>query len=184
MSLRGWGVCDCNTRDGSHYASRTGQPGHPGATQRMIDAALSAYHRSIVEECCAGSVVGSLYYHVLSDVHPKTNPGRLSGQLYDAFFAEIPIANAPPGKLLEEVAGELAELPGCYDCARGPRPEGCQHRVPECEPPPFAAAWHEGRGEDGQVVRVYQLAAPEGGADIDAISRRYGGRDGRFTVKR
>jgi hypothetical protein len=168
--------------------------------QQLQADAVSAYRRTIVEECCAGAVVVELHTHITGS--PRYAPKEV-----------IPIANGPPDpELLAEVARGLLER-HCLDdtCHYHVELDGdaCPYRDETCQSPPFAAAWHEGAEgrvyvlvsgeceacEDGTMLehgRYTSTALPcdvclGAHTDVGEIARRYGGdgdaREARFVVK-
>lgn len=160
-----------------------------------------AYRRTMIEECAAGAVVGTLRAHLRGpsfahdlDKRPDNHP--------------IPIAAAPPS-LAEAVARLLVAKPPCFveECREG---DECVRPGEECETCPqypFAGAYSDANGR-----RTYTLVSREcetcdgiGGCpdpdglpkplrciscngtgsttDVGAIARRYGG-DGDARVAR
>ena len=173
-----------------------GDPGDLPEGQTYFDQHSPSARLPIIEECCAGTVVGRLPHHPAGTLTDTAE--MVSSQWYRLLSARIPIANAP-SSLLEAVAEELATRPHAgYSPTRLP---------------PFAAAYTDANGVRTYVLRAGECPACDGNgetyeehepwatetlgcgycegtgtrADVGAIARCYGGdgdaRTARFEVK-
>jgi hypothetical protein len=142
-----------------------------------VDAYESAYsdgvdavHRSIVEECCVGAVVGQLHA-CPAQAGVACDDDCDTCEVRSRDFV-VPIANGPPDpEMLEAVAERLISCPQCRMLKDVPLVRWCTFCGQELynTPPPFAAAWHKAGG-----VRTYVLVrGPDSVIDLRAIADRY-----------